>query len=259
MSILGLFVKIDSNINILGGMPDLGLIRNYLPDDESETASNTSTAIRTRKSVDRFETAIKTTFFEGTSEKLLSLLASVIKAEGISDDGRLLLFLTASANNDLFGYLNRRIFFPALYSGRAVINPDEVLACLKELKQTEIQLRKWSDYTLKLTASKYLTLLKKFSLVEGSKTKSIKHQFLSDKSFVLLIYWMMAVENRSSLLDSQWFIYSFYEKDLFIERIRQNRFSKYFTISFSGDRLKVEPIIDYKDIYYALTQPEPSY
>ena len=252
-------MKIDTNINILGGMPDLGMIRNYLPHGVHESTSVGGNSIRTIRSIDRFESAINSTFFENTSKDVLGLLVSIVRSEGISESSLLILFLTASANNELFNYLNRKVFFPALYSGRAVIKPEEVLACLKELKETERQLKKWSDYTLKITASKYLTLLKKFSLVEGSKTKSIKHPFLGDKSFVLLIYWMMATDNRNSLLDSDWFVYSFCERDLFVERIRQNRFSKYLTIAFSGDRLKVEPVIDYKDIYYVLSQPEPSY
>ena len=237
-------------------MPDLNLIRDYVPHNDGEPVNGTTSSIRTRRSVNRFENAIKATFFDHTDDKLLSLLTSIIEAEGISDECLLLLFLTASVNNELFDYLNRQVFFPALYSGRSMIKPEEVLACLKELKETELALRKWSDYTLKLTASKYLTLLKKFGFVEGSVSKTIRHPFLNDKEFVLLIYWLVVVESKSNILESEWFIYSFYEKDLFIDRIRQNRFSKYLSINFSGDRLKVETLFDYKDIYYVLNQSE---
>ncbi len=249
-------MRINSNINILGGMPDLNLIKDYLPDSTSKTVSGSSSSIRTRKSVDRFEKAIRTTFFEHTDNRLVDLLVSTIKSEGISDDCLLVLFLIASSNNELFDHVNRQVYFPALYSGRTVIKAEEVLACLKELKASEPALNKWSDYTLKLTASKYLTLIKKFGLVEGTSKKTIRHPFLSDKAFVLLIYWMLAVEESSEILRSRWLIYSFNEMDLLVDRIRQNRFSKFLAIKFTGDRLKVEPLIDYKDIYYVLTQSQ---
>jgi len=249
-------VKINSNINILGGMPDFNLIEDYLPDSNSGTVSGPSSAIRTRKSVDRFEKAIRKTFYDDTDNRVVDLLVSTIKSEGISDDCLLMLFLTASANNELLDYLNRQVYFPALYSGRTVIKSEEVLACLKELKAIEPALNKWSDYTLELTASKYLTLIKKFGLLEGASKKTIRHPFLSDKAFVLVIYWMLAVETSPEILGSKWFTYSFNERNILVDRIRQNRFSKFLEIKFTGDKLKVEPLIDYKDIYYVLTQSQ---
>jgi hypothetical protein len=250
-------VKINTDINILGGMPELDLIRDYVPNNGTDPSALGASSIRTQKSKDRFENAIKATFFENTRDKLLSLLSATIKAEGISDDCILLLFWIASSNNELLDHINRHVFFPALYSGRATIKPEEVLACLKELKESEPTLRKWSDYTLKLTASKYLTLLKKFKLVDGSVNKTIRHPYLNEKAFVFLIYWMMEAASKTNILESKWFVYSFHERDLFIERIRQNRFSKYLAITFLGDKLKVEPIIDYKDIYNVISKSEP--
>jgi len=52
------------------------------------------------------------------------------------------LFWNASANNELFNYLNEKVFFPAFYSGRVVHKNDEVVACIKDLKLTEDDLKK---------------------------------------------------------------------------------------------------------------------
>lgn len=65
-----------------------------------------------------------------------------------------------SLNNELLAYLNEKVYFPVLFSGRTIITAEEVSACLKELKQTEEGLKEWSDSTIDITASKYLTLLK---------------------------------------------------------------------------------------------------
>ena len=124
-------------------MPDLDLILDYLPAIDPEKAVPSSSTIRTKRAVGRFETAIKTTYFNPLNTKLSSFLMSTLRSESITDYSKYILFLTASANNELFDYLNRLVFFPALYSGRAIIKSEEVLACLVELKQTESQLQKW--------------------------------------------------------------------------------------------------------------------
>ena len=131
---------------------------------------------------------------------------------------------------------------------------DEVAACLKELKLKETDLQKWSDSTIEVTASKYLTLLKKFNLMVGSVNKTIIHPYLDDKMFILFVYWLVAIETKSNILNSSWLNYCFSEKPFFIERILQKKFIKFFHINYTGDRLSIEPIISYENIYHAITQ-----
>jgi len=249
---------INSDINILGGLPDLNLIsvffNNTIESLDNEGGHRSYTSIKTDKSVKRFEKAITRTLLYFRNEEIEQIFRSIISTESLSNDCLFFVFLNASLNNDLLNYLNSTIYFPALYSGRISIKTPEVIACLMELRSEQKEMQNWSDSTLETTASKYLTFLKKFNLMEGTLNKSITHAYLNDKMFVIFIYWLLSVELKPNILESNWLQYCFLEKHLFIDRVMQKKFSKYFNLNFNGEKMKIEPIISYQDIYYELTK-----
>ncbi|MFA4851026.1 MAG: BrxA family protein [Bacteroidales bacterium] len=251
-------MKINTDINILGGMPDMNLIRLFLNSSKAELdregGQQSYTAIKTDKSVKRFEKAINNTLLRFRNAKSELLVRSILDAESIAPDSLIMLFWNASFNNELLHYLNDNVYFPAYYSGRITVKMDEVSACLMELKLSEPALQKWSDYTIEKVSSKYLTLLKKFGLMEGSQNKTILHPYLDDKMLMLFTYWIKAIETKANLLESHWLHYCFSEKKVFVERIMQKKFSRFIQLNYSGDSLKIEPIIPYENIYYAVSQ-----
>ncbi|MCE5179213.1 MAG: DUF1819 family protein [Porphyromonadaceae bacterium] len=251
-------MQINSDINILGGLTDWNLIKIFLTENNNSINEkggvHTFTAIKTDKSVKRFEKAIRTTLLNSKRSDLEIIIKQAILESGINNGTLLLLFWNASSNNELLFHLNDHVFFPAFYSGRVSIKSDEVEACLHELKQTEEALKKWSDITISTTASKYLTLLKKFGLMEGSANKRIIHPYLSDAMFILYSYWLSAISEKSNLVNSHWLHYCFSEKQAFLDRLLQKKFSKYFNVIYTGDKLNIEPIIPYELIYEQITK-----
>lgn len=251
-------MHINSDINILGSLTDWNLIiwlsRNgqTIPIDKSDMYKFTS--IKTTKSLTTNIKVINDNFLSFKDSEIKSLTKSVLNIFGISNDTLLLLFWNASANNELLFHLNEKVYFPAFYSGRAAIRNDEVIACIKELKQTEDDLKKWSESTISVTSSKYLTLLKKFGLMEGSVNKSIKHPQLNDAMFVLFAYWIAAISDKPNLVNSSWLSYCFSENQTFLDRLLQKKFSKYFNVVYTGDKLSIEPIIPYESIYEHITK-----
>jgi Putative inner membrane protein (DUF1819) len=249
-------VIINSDLNILGSLPDWNLVNVFLKESIGTLRKvgglHTYTAIKTDKSVKRFEKAISATLIKFCNAEVEVLVRNVLDGEKITNDSLLLIFWNASFNNELLNYLNTEIYFLAFYSGRISIKQDEVVACLKDLKERENELKKWSDSTLQTTASKYLTLLKKFHLMEGSFNKTIIHPYLNDKMFILFVYWLTTTESKSNLLDSEWLQYSFCERPVFMERLMQKKFAKYFQLNYTGDKLKIETTIPYEKIYDAI-------
>ena len=247
---------INSDLNILGGLPDWNLINVFLKESIGTLRKgggiHTYTAIKTDKSVKRFEKAISATLIKFCNAEVEILVRNVLDGEKITNDSLLLIFWNASFNNELLNYLNTEIYFLAFYSGRISIKQDEVVACLKDLKERENELKKWSDSTLQTTASKYLTLLKKFHLMEGSLNKTIIHPYLNDKMFILFVYWLTATESKSNWLENEWLQYSFCERPVFIERLMLKKFAKYFQLNYTGDKLKIETTIPYEKIYDAI-------
>ena len=246
-------MRINSDINILGSLPDWNLINVFLTEDMSSIGKNggihSHTTIKTDKSVKRFEKAIKTTLIQNKKSELKSIIRQTIQTNTTSSDSLILLFWNASSNNELLFHLNDKVFFPAYYSGRVSIKNDEVIACIKELKLSEDDLKKWSEITVATTASKYLTLLKKFGLMEGSVNKSIVHPNLNDNLFILFVYWIAAISDKPNLVNSSWIPYCFSDKQSFLDRLLQKKFSKYFNVVYTGDRLNIEPLIPYESIY----------
>ena len=249
-------MKINSDINILGSLPDWNLINVFLEEGINSVQESSGiysyTSIKTDKSVKRFQRVIKSSLLKFYNPEIEILTRSILVGEKITKDSLLFLFWNSSFNNELLEYLNNHIYFISFYSGRITIKQDEVVACLKDLRERESELKKWSDSTLFETASKYLTLLKKFNLMEGSLNKTILHPYLTDKMFVLFVYWLNSMESKSNLLDSEWIPYCFCEKTVFIERLMQKKFSQFFLFTYTGDNLKIDTIISYKDIYYAV-------
>lgn len=248
-------MTINTDINILGSLPDWNLVKIFLaaetaPEMES-SAVYTQTAIKTIRSVDRFENAINGNLIKFTNPETKIILKDAIEAEDISQNVLFLLFWNASNNNLLLNILNERVFFPAFFSGRITIKSSEVVACIKDMKASHPELKTWTEYTLTKVASKYLTLLKKFGLMEGGLNKTIVHPFLSDKMFIVFLYWLKAIETQTNLINSPWLQYGMMEHTTLLERLMNKKHVKYINIIYTGDRLEIETKIPYQEIYHA--------
>jgi hypothetical protein len=248
---------INSDINIIGGLPDFGLILHFLNAEENITGKTDHQAftwIKTSKAVREYKRVINKSLIFFENQDVGNLIKTLLKSENISPASLYLLFLNFSFNNHLLHYLNRMVYFPALYSGRTTIKADEVAACLAELKQTEPTLQKWSMKTILLIASKYLTLLKKFGLMEGTAAKTIKTLNVTDPMLIHFVYWLLAVEPKANVLESDWLKYAFSERHMLVERLLQKKFKNYISLAWTGDNLSLETLIPYQNLYDALNQ-----
>lgn len=249
-------MNINSDINVLGSLPDWNLI--YIISQIRTSSSpncqlnQSVTRIKTDKSIRRFESAINNTLIRTSNNYQSELISSFLSAERISNDSLYLLFWNASYNNELLGYLNENVLFPAFYSGRLTIMREEVIACIDDLATSEKYIQSWSDSTRKILASKYLTLLKKFNLMEGTLNKTFLSPYLSDKLFIVFVYWVKAIETTPNLLKSRWLKYSFFDYSYFLERIQLKKYAEYFHVTVNGDNLNVVTSILYSELYHAL-------
>lgn len=249
-------MTINTDINILGGLPDFNLVLHFLenPEPSGNKDHQTFSTIKTTKAVKRFRHTILKSLLSFPNPDAEILVKTSLWGEGISKDTLMLLFWVFSFNNELMHHLNRSVLFPALFSGRTGISYEEVKACLWELRQTEADLKKWSAETLSTTASKYLTILVKFGILEGSAHKSIPTIYLSDKLLALFVYWLSAIELRTNIIDSQWLNYSFCEQPVLIERILQKKLSPFLSVFYTGNNLKTDTLISYENIYHAVSK-----
>ncbi len=239
-------MNINTDINVLGSLKDFSIIPLLLSNPE---VGQSHTLIKTTGTYKRFVNTINRTLLHFKNANLEILIRTIFSKEGLSFNSLLLLFWNASANNELLDYLNQNVYFPALYSGRIALKKDEISACLHELKHSEIALQDLSASTIDKIACKYLTILKKFNLMQGRTSKTIIHHNITDKMLLHFVYWVLAVETKPNLLESKWLPYSLCERDIFVQRITQKKFIKYLNILFTGDKLQIEPAISYEALY----------
>lgn len=230
------------------------LLQKSLRTESEEHSDQVTSGIKTQKSFKRYEKAIQTTLIHFCNSSVEALIRSVLVSDRNAQEISCVLFWNASFNNELLDYMNRNVYFPALYSGRAAIKADESLACLQELKHTEPALQNWSDDTIRTTARKYLSLLKKFDLMQGGVKKTISNPVINDHLLILFLYWLAAVEPNANLLESRWLPYAFMEKELFVQLVMQKKFMKFWNVTYSGDKLRLEPILKYEELYDELAQ-----
>lgn len=241
-------MNINSNINILGGLPEFELIKTFLVDSDNQGRSHLEYSdIRTLKAVNRFKKAIQESF-TSESENINNLFLPFLKEKNINEN-LYFLFLLFSFNNDLFKYLNENIFFPIYYSGRRIIKKVEVEICLKDLQKTNETLANWSDSTITTTASKYLTLLKKFGLLDGVQKKEIVYKNLSSEEFLVFVYFLSIADENSNKIHSEWIKYSFFENEYFLQKVLEKQLIRYVEVHYNGDNLKLKPMINYDKLY----------
>lgn len=237
---------------MLGSIADLSIIQLFLKQigksSSTKKSQQSKTNIKTERSYSRYQKAITHTLLSFPNKNVESLIREAIQAESITKDTLLLLFWNASYNNELLRYLNFNVYFPALFSGRAVLRNDEIVACLKELKETEPSLQKWTEKTITTTASKYLTLLKKFNLLEGRLKKTITHHHMSTKAFVFFVYWLKAVDPKPNILSSEFLPYSLMETEILLKQSLLPHYKKWFQVTFTGDRLSISPTLPYEEV-----------
>ncbi|MGI6435478.1 MAG: hypothetical protein ACOX0F_08970 [Syntrophomonadaceae bacterium] len=111
-------MKINTDINILGGLSDFTLIDLLLKQNSTSRyeTKQQSTEIKTVKSFNRYVNVIKKTLIKFSNKEMNNLFQQVYIHEGLSSHCLLLLFWNASVNT--VAGLSENVFFPALYSGR---------------------------------------------------------------------------------------------------------------------------------------------
>lgn len=247
-------MNINTDINVLGSIQDFSLVHIIFHAKNRSKISlqyqQQLASLKVAKTFNRYEKAIRNTYLNFKNDQIKTLFQSIFSAKEFNPEFLPVLFWNASANNELINYLNQEVYFPVLYGGRSTIKNIEVETCIKHLRKTENDLQKWSDKTIATIGSKYLTFLRKFELMEGTQSKKICPYYLSDKWFILFLYWLKAIDPVSNILHSKWLPYAFLEKDLFSERVMKKHFLKYYHFSYNGENLTLEPIYTYGEIYH---------
>lgn len=242
-------MKYNTDINIVGSIPDYHLIYKALPlliskDDKLTQilVKDNEFNLRTEKSRKRFLSALNSAFV-GDNDLVNEFIGSVLIEKELDDKSKaIFLFWVFSINNELFRELNNKLFLKYYYQGRAEFPAKDVEAYLKDLiNRTEDFQGRWSENTISTIASKYLTTLKKLNLLEGTQKKSFCFIRVSDELIVFLIHIYTLLEQQgSNFLEHEFSQWMFISKDSILERLKKIGKKDWIKMNYTGSALRVE-------------------
>ncbi len=255
--------KINTDINIIGGIPNYDIIYDVLrllADNASAenihelVVINNKYGFRTEEARGRFLRVIKSAFWQFNNSKHETLVSSLVKSEGFEKTKSFAIFWILGINNTLFENITKQAFVKAYFSGRVQINNDEIIAYLRHERETNPVIQKWSDTTIKTVASKYLTFLKKIDFLKGRQKKEFKYIQVDNNSLIYFLYLIKAVEpNQSDMLKSRYIDFLFTEKPSLINILKKVVFAEFFDIQTTGADLKIDLKFDYGEIIDAIS------
>ena len=247
-----------TNINIIGSIPDIEMIidtiSNYAHGKNKEySADNLSVQniydIRTHKSRARFQKAINGVFLQFKSSDHQTVIYSLFRRPNLSPLKKAALFFQFAINDKLFYELSNKVFLKLYFSGRLSVDKSEFASYLYDLRDKSTDIKTWSDSTIKIVASKYLTLLKKLDLVKGTVKKEFKHIIPEDETIVYVIYLIHSLGDKNfDILKNPYISFLMLSQQNLIERLKKIALSDFFNISTLGYNLEIDLKYSYEEI-----------
>lgn len=247
----------DTTINVIGGLKDVGVIYKVIGAYFSESDSpkelildRNEFNLRTERSQDRVERAIRRTFLNFISQEHEDLCRSFFVADQFRPEKEMTLFWQFSMINRLFREISIRVFVKAYFAGRVGLSKDDLVAYLKEFlsqnKQLDLQ---WSESTIDTLATKYLNLMTKLNLLDGARIKAFRHIRTSDESLMLFLYFARLHEPKNrNILKNEMLPLSFVAPEDILERLKRLSIKGFFEMSYNGVELNVDLTRSYKEI-----------
>jgi hypothetical protein len=232
-------VKFNSGINILGSIPDYAAMMEYAV-GSLRNDPNADFSFRTEKSGMRFISAINNEILSFRNKQHRKIIEAALSSNELRLDQKLLVvFWQLCINNNLFSLVTENCYMKSLFAGRLSLYSDEILSYLYELRRTYPDELQWSDATLKITASKYLTLMKKLGLATGSQTKEIKYPVIGDEVFEIMVRLALTIFPDSPSEQNPLFGFSFLDNNTLINKFKSIKYSEKWTISQLGNNIKI--------------------
>ena len=233
--------KYDSGVNIMGSVPDYNVMLDFISDTYGMTEGSTGAfEFRTEKSLRRFIAAIESCILKFNNETHKSMFFDALANKDFSIQERLvILFWQLTYSNRLFSRITAEVFMKAVYSGRITITAEEVTSFLRYIKETEKGELDWSEDTIKISGSKYLTIMKKLGLADGAIKKTIVHPVITNNLFVYFIRFIQTVSDDKTL-HNPYMIFSFSEEPNIVSRLKKIENIQYWDISQIGNEITID-------------------
>jgi hypothetical protein len=224
----------------LGSIPEYRDMIDYIVQTYFSSDVDACFQFRTQKATSRFQKAIADGFMKFKSEQHKHLFLSTLASQDFSYEEKLIvLFWQLAYTNTMFNEVTDNVYLRALYAGRVSITSNDVLAYIQYLKTQYPEELTWSEQTLKITASKYLTMLKKLGLADGKLQKEIRHPHITSNLFTYLVRFAIYAYPETPNLENPMFRFSFLETNTIINRLKTIEYIQFWDISQIGNQITI--------------------
>ena len=255
--------RINSDINIIGSIPDFSLIQASLElfaqgkgqvDLKELVVTNNTFDFRTESARTRFLTAVSGSILVFANETHKALIENLFNTPGHETLKRKVVFWQLLFGNELFLSISKNVYAKAYFSGRTTLNGKEVFAYLKELQTASPKLKSFSDSTLDRIASKYLTILKKLEMVSGVVKKQILNVRLTEYEILFFVYLVMSVDSvNRDILKNPYREFFFLDKTELVQALKNIKYMPYIDLTSTGETLNVELKLSPKELVDAIS------
>lgn len=234
--------KYDSSVNVLGSIPDYSSMIDFICEYcGCAYEEQSSFSFRTHKTFTRFLAAIKTAILQFANDAHRQLFLEAISSnEVVFQEKLLMVYWQMVYACPLFHRISDEVLMKAVYQGRTTLSTIDILALLHHIKETEIGELSWSEATLKTCASKYLTILKKLNLADGTIKKQILYPPITSSLFAYFIKMAMTVYPEQKTLDNPMMAFSFYDKASLISKLKRVEYVPLWNISQVGEDVVID-------------------
>lgn len=253
-----------SDINVIASIPDFNLISDVISafahgkgEDyiNEEIFKQNIYGIRTLKSRERFLSAIKKVFIKFKTEEHQKVFYALFTQNNFVNLKRVALYFQFAFNDQLFYELNTKVYMKLYKAGRLTVPKDEFIAYLYDLRDNKLDIQNWSNSTLDIIASKYLTLLKKLGFLKGRFRKEFCTIDLDDPTIIYMVYLLKSLGNiNPDIMKNPYLDILPYSQDNLYKRIKKISLTDYFMIYTLGYDLKVNLKYSYEEIVNVIIQ-----
>ena len=215
-------VLFNSDTNIIGGVPDYAAMIEYI-NQSLGTSKDADFSFRTENAGKRFMAAIGRDFLSFENDAHKKIFKEALSSQDLRVEQKfLVLYWQMTINNLLFSKISENYFMKCVFAGRLSLRPEEIMSYFYELRNEYPGELQWSDATLKLTASKYLTILK--------------------KSLIILVRLALSVYPDDPTETNPLFKFSFLDTPTLINRLKAIKYTQFWNLKQFGNNVKIEII-----------------
>lgn len=234
--------KYNSSINVMGSIPDYASMIEYIIEEYTGVQSEyKSFQFRTAKSLNRFIKAINDAVLQFQSKQHKESFYKALTDDAFTESDKLLMvYWQMLYGNQLFFEITAEVFMKAVYLGKSSLSTDDIYSYVRHLKEENGEEFNWSEATLKIIGSKYLTAMKKFGLAHGNLRKEIQYPVISDTLFVYFIRWCQLAYPADRTLHNPFIQFAFLEEATLINRLKKIEFIPYWDITQMGNDVTID-------------------